>query len=145
MAGTIIGGKKAAKTNKQRYGEDFYHEIGRMGGLKSTGGGFAADPELARRAGRLGGLRSRRPRIYAAQILKFLHSYLPENYANEWWATKLMEYANPDYEEYIEVHSSIKVTRGKISIIEVLDGELQAEKEQATNQVLHVYILALVG
>lgn len=60
MAGTKHGGVKAAKTNKQRYGSEFYMEIGRLGGKKSTGGGFAKDPELARKAGRLGGLRSRR-------------------------------------------------------------------------------------
>ncbi len=60
MSGTMKGGEKAAKTNKQRYGENFYMEIGRMGGKTSTGGGFAKDPELARRAGRLGGQRSRR-------------------------------------------------------------------------------------
>jgi len=60
MAGTVNGGVRAAKTNKQRYGATFYEEIGRMGGQKSTGGGFAKDPDLARRAGRLGGLRSRR-------------------------------------------------------------------------------------
>ena len=60
MAGTRSGGERAAKTNKQRYGSDFYMTIGKMGGQKSVGGGFAKDPELARRAGRLGGLRSRR-------------------------------------------------------------------------------------
>jgi general stress protein YciG len=60
MSGTASGGREAAKTNKQRYGADFYQEIGRMGGRKSTGGGFAKDPELARKAGRIGGLRSRR-------------------------------------------------------------------------------------
>lgn len=60
MAGTKEGGHRAAATNKQRYGGEFYHTIGRLGGKKSTGGGFAKDPELARMAGRLGGLRSRR-------------------------------------------------------------------------------------
>lgn len=60
MSGTVDGGKQAAKTNKQRYGQNFYMEIGSMGGKKSSGGGFAKDPELARRAGRLGGMRSRR-------------------------------------------------------------------------------------
>jgi len=60
MAGTRVGGEKAAKTNKQRYGAEFYERIGHLGGKTSTGGGFAKDPELARRAGRLGGLRSRR-------------------------------------------------------------------------------------
>ncbi len=60
MSGTVEGGKSAAKTNKQRYGTDFYENIGRLGGKQSSGGGFAKDPELARRAGRLGGMRSRR-------------------------------------------------------------------------------------
>jgi general stress protein YciG len=55
MAGTIVGGKQAAETNKERYGADFYKGIGRLGGLKSTGGGFAKNPELAREAGRKGG------------------------------------------------------------------------------------------
>lgn len=60
MAGTVAGGKKAARTNKLRYGEDMYQNIGRMGGLASRGGGFAANRELARIAGRKGGLKSRR-------------------------------------------------------------------------------------
>lgn len=62
MAGSRTGGQKAAQTNIQRYGKDFYKQIARIGGMKSTGGGFAKDPELARRAGRLGGLKSRRPK-----------------------------------------------------------------------------------
>ena len=60
MAGTIAGGKAAAITNKQRYGENFYVLIGAKGGAKSTGGGFAANPELARIAGIKGGMASRR-------------------------------------------------------------------------------------
>lgn len=62
MAGTRLGGIKAAETNKKRYGFDFYKMIGAMGGQQSTGGGFAADRELARRAGAKGGRASRRPR-----------------------------------------------------------------------------------
>jgi general stress protein YciG len=50
MAGTYEGGLQAAKTNVKRYGEGFYKEIGKKGGQKSRGGGFAADPELARKA-----------------------------------------------------------------------------------------------
>jgi len=50
------GGKKAAVTNKKRYGKGFYVRIGALGGRKSTGGGFAANPELAREAGRKGGM-----------------------------------------------------------------------------------------
>jgi uncharacterized protein len=60
MAGTINGGQKAAKTNKQRYGLDFYERIGRAGGTKSRGGGFAKNRELAVEAGRRGGRASRR-------------------------------------------------------------------------------------
>lgn len=60
MAGTKTGGLKAAQTNKERYGTDFYRKIGADGGKKSRGGGFAGDAELAALAGRLGGLKSRR-------------------------------------------------------------------------------------
>ncbi|MFO0955601.1 MAG: KGG domain-containing protein [Candidatus Saccharibacteria bacterium] len=55
MPGTIEGGRKAAETNKKRYGKAFYVRIGAIGGKKSTGGGFAANPELARIAGAKGG------------------------------------------------------------------------------------------
>jgi hypothetical protein len=57
--GSRVGGQRAAATNKSRYGESFYQEIGRAGGKKSRGGGFAANPELAREAGRKGGRKSR--------------------------------------------------------------------------------------
>lgn len=60
MAGTRRGGLKAAKANKERYGDDYYIGIGTLGGKKSRGGGFANNPELARRAGQKGGKISRR-------------------------------------------------------------------------------------
>ena len=60
MAGTPEGGLKAAASNRQRYGSDFYRTIGRAGGKISRGGGFASNPELAREAGRRGGITSRR-------------------------------------------------------------------------------------
>lgn len=60
MAGTQNGGRKAASTNKQRYGMDFYETIGRMGGMKSRGGGFAKNRQLAVEAGRKGGKASRK-------------------------------------------------------------------------------------
>lgn len=60
MPGTVAGGKKAAITNKKRYGKKFYKRIGALGGKKSTGGGFAANPELARIAGKKGGSSPRR-------------------------------------------------------------------------------------
>lgn len=63
MAGTVSGGKAAAATNKQRYGEDFYERLGAKGGKKSRTGGFFANRELARAAraaGAKGGRKSRR-------------------------------------------------------------------------------------
>jgi general stress protein YciG len=62
MAGTVSGGKAAAKTNKQKYGEDFYGKIGAKGGSKGRTGGFFANRELARLAGAKGGRISRRPK-----------------------------------------------------------------------------------
>lgn len=60
MAGTKIGGLKTAKTNYERHGKDYYVRIGAMGGKASTTGGFFANRELARTAGRKGGLISKR-------------------------------------------------------------------------------------
>lgn len=60
MAGTKEGGKKAAATNKSKYGSDFYARIGAKGGSNGNTGGFAANPELARIAGAKGGRISRR-------------------------------------------------------------------------------------
>ena len=61
MGGTIVGGRKAAKTNIKKYGEDFYSRIGREGGKKGTTGGFAAMPrEKVQAAGRKGGANSSR-------------------------------------------------------------------------------------
>ena len=65
MPGTKIGGKRAAQTTKERHGEDFYQRIGKLSnasweknGRKPRG--FAANPELAKRAGAIGGRISRR-------------------------------------------------------------------------------------
>ena len=60
MSGTKAGGVKAAATNKQRHGEDFYSRIGRKGGQNGHTGGFAYNPALASIAGRKGGRASRR-------------------------------------------------------------------------------------
>lgn len=60
MAGTKEGGKKAAATNKAKYGAEFYARIGQKGGRNGHSGGFAANPELARIAGAKGGRISRR-------------------------------------------------------------------------------------
>lgn len=60
MAGTKAGGIAAAKTNKAKYGADFYGKIGAIGGRKGKTGGFYANRELARIAGAKGGRISRR-------------------------------------------------------------------------------------
>lgn len=60
MAGTKEGGQKAAITNRLKYGEDFYKIQGAKGGRNGHTGGFFKDRELARRAGAIGGRKSRR-------------------------------------------------------------------------------------
>lgn len=69
MSGTVSGGKKAAQKNKELHGKDFYKEIGRKGGKRSTTGGFASQKvgkdgltgvERAKLAGAKGGRKSKR-------------------------------------------------------------------------------------
>lgn len=60
MAGTVDGGKAAARTNKAKWGADFYTKIGAKGGKKGKTGGFYANRERARLAGAKGGTISRR-------------------------------------------------------------------------------------
>lgn len=63
MAGTKAGGEQAAKTNREKYGPDFYARIGAKGGRLGRTGGFAANRELARIAGAKGGkISKRRPK-----------------------------------------------------------------------------------
>lgn len=71
MPGNIAGGKKAAVTNKTKYGDDFYAVQGRKGGKLGKTGGFASSfigadgltgRERARIAGAIGGTKSRKPR-----------------------------------------------------------------------------------
>ena len=59
MAGTKIGGMKAAAKNLAR-DPDFYAKIGAKGGRNGRTGGFAANPALAKIAGAKGGRISRR-------------------------------------------------------------------------------------
>jgi uncharacterized protein len=61
MSGTREGGALTAKTNKEKWGKDFYKEIGKLGGQRKVKKGFACmDSEKVAAAGRLGGTRSRR-------------------------------------------------------------------------------------
>jgi len=60
MSGTKAGGLKAAQRIKEKQGPDFFARIGAIGGRNGHTGGFAANPELAREAGRIGGKISKR-------------------------------------------------------------------------------------
>lgn len=61
MSGTRAGGLKAAATNKAKYGDDFFRNIGRSGGhWKSPTKGFGSNKEAAKEAGRKGGLKSKK-------------------------------------------------------------------------------------
>lgn len=69
MSGTKKGGLKAKATNIARYGKNYYSEMGRKGGqVCGTKKGFAANPKLAKEAGRKGGLISRRGKAKHEQL-----------------------------------------------------------------------------
>lgn len=52
--------RSIADTIRLKWGEDFYQRQGVKGGSNGTTGGFYANRELAREAGRKGGMKSRR-------------------------------------------------------------------------------------
>lgn len=60
MAGTKLGGLRARATTIARHGNDFYSKIGQKGGKAGHTGGFAANPELAKKCGSIGGKLSKR-------------------------------------------------------------------------------------
>lgn len=69
MVQTREGGRKTAQTIKEKWGSDFYREIGRKGGKNGHTGGFASNvigrdgltgKERARIAGKKGGTISKR-------------------------------------------------------------------------------------
>lgn len=69
MGGTVEGGKKAAATNKKKYGNGFYARIGKKGGHNGHTGGFASEKvgedgltgrERAKLVGSIGGSVSSR-------------------------------------------------------------------------------------
>jgi hypothetical protein len=63
MAGTKLGGRKIVLTIYSRYGIRYFELLGRAPKPKGRGAGFASNPELARIAGRKGGMASRRRKI----------------------------------------------------------------------------------
>lgn len=82
MAGTKLGGELAAKSNKRKYGKDFYRRIGAMGGAASGTGGFYANREMARVAGAKGGRTSRRCKATAPSMKARYYNY--SSYSNRW-------------------------------------------------------------
>ena len=69
ISGTKAGAAKAAATNRERHGDDFYVRIGRMGGHNGKTGGFASEKigkdglsgrDRAVLAGSIGGRKSKR-------------------------------------------------------------------------------------
>ena len=60
MAGNHEGGLKTAQTLKAKYGDDYFSKMGKKGGMLGHTGGFAANPELAKIAGKKGGSISKR-------------------------------------------------------------------------------------
>lgn len=83
MAGTKEGGLKAARTNREKYGDEYYANIGAAGGKKGHTGGFA-NKELARRAGAIGGRKSRRAEGVQEKLDKLFKEYIKD----EWDAGK---------------------------------------------------------
>ncbi len=68
MAGTKQGAAKAKATNILRHGDNFFGEIGAIGGRRTgVKKGFAADPERARLAGIKGGTRSKRGKAHLVE------------------------------------------------------------------------------
>lgn len=88
MSGTLAGGRKAAKTNKMRHGDDFYKRIGSKGGSHSCNGGFASEKvgkdgltgrERAKLVGAEGGRKSIRGSSYETLAkLRINHTTIAE-------------------------------------------------------------------
>lgn len=56
MSGNKIGGAKVRQTLIDKYGEDHWKNLGRIGGkTKNSNKGFGSNRELARTAGKIGG------------------------------------------------------------------------------------------
>jgi general stress protein YciG len=60
MSQSKAGAIKARNTLKEKYGADYYVNMGRAGGLVKGVKGFALNRELARTAGAKGGAKSKR-------------------------------------------------------------------------------------
>lgn len=76
ISGTKLGGLKASKTNRAKYGENYYAEMGKKGGQKGHTGGFASNNELARSAGAKGGRSSKRGRAMQKKLGEIFEPFI---------------------------------------------------------------------
>jgi general stress protein YciG len=90
MAGTKLGGKKAAATNKAKYGQDFYARIGQLGGKLGRTGGFYANRELASEMGRKGGKISKRGPALKHKRLQVVHDEFQEGFNQPTWKDRML-------------------------------------------------------
>lgn len=73
-----MAGNKAGAVKLRRNDPDFFKKIGAIGGRKSRLGGFHARPEIAAKAGSLGGAMSRR--TIPKEVFKHIKSMLLVGY-----------------------------------------------------------------
>lgn len=67
MSGTKAGGSKTAQKLIEKYGKDYFKNMGRKGGKVCVPKGFSMNRELAREAGRKGGSHATyNPKVYEA-------------------------------------------------------------------------------
>ena len=71
MSGTIEGGLKTAATNKLKYGENYYRDMGRIGGAKGRGHAFGHGKVDPRVAGAKGGKISKRKSVVVEEEHKW--------------------------------------------------------------------------
>jgi len=60
LSGTKEGAAKSVAVIKSKYGEDYFKNIGKIGGTRGRTGGFYGNSERARAAGAKGGAISKR-------------------------------------------------------------------------------------
>lgn len=86
MAGTKEGGIKARKAIMERYGENYYRDLGHKGGTTSKGAlrGFATNPSLASQAGKRGGYSSKRTSVLQSRE----NMEKVKNYAEQGFSTQ---------------------------------------------------------
>ena len=107
-----MGGKKAAYTNKLRHGLDFFARIGAKGGKNGHTGGFFANPELARIAGRKGGLKSRRTGVKNGQgknFVKRVDALTPEQ------RQMIIDKTNEDIRKIALIHTGLEPEPRRVS------------------------------